>query len=108
MQHQNGPCGVLVAVQAWVIANLLDANKLNASCRPSEQDISQAICSILYKCKGKGSSISICTWENPSDANGVDTSVLELPVGEDGRDSEGLVTATVLGAIEQFQGPGGE
>jgi hypothetical protein len=107
MQTQNGPCGALVAFQAWLVCNLFDSGNLRPNCRPDETNIAEAICSILFQCKGSRSTISIYTWVNPRDTIGADVDVLELPVGSDGSDSRELVVASILSAIDQFTAPGG-
>jgi hypothetical protein len=104
-QVKNGPCGVLVAFQAIVIANLMNDGRLSPNVRPTDDDIVRAITDICFLCKGSRDTVSVCTWSDPVNGVGQSLEIIETPVGdEDGRDA---VTMIVLSVLDQFKAPGG-
>lgn len=104
-QRKNGPCGVLVAFQATVIANLIDGGRLVPSVRVTDEDIVQAICDIVMLCKDSQDSVSICTWADPVNGVGKALEVIEISVSGDDKDSVNMI---VFSVVDQFKSPGGE
>jgi hypothetical protein len=104
-QVKNGPCGVLVAFQATVIANLINSGRLSQNVRPTDEDLVQAITDICFLCKGSRDTVSVCTWSDPVNGVGQSLEVIETPVGDDdGRDAVSMIVFSVL---DQFKSPGG-
>jgi hypothetical protein len=103
-QLKNGPCGVLVAFQATVIANLMEAHRLVPNIRPTDEDIVQAIIDILLLNREGRDSVSVCTWSDPMHGVGSSLEIIEVPLSGDDRDSVAMIVFSVL---DQFKAPGG-
>ncbi len=84
VQAKNGPCGVLAAVQAVVIARASRANGFSSEYRASDNDLADALAAILAVCRtGESGPIRACTWEAKV---GEGVSVAELKSLDDARD----------------------
>jgi hypothetical protein len=105
-QLKNGPCGVLVAFQATVIANLIESHRLTPTVRPTDQDIVQAITDILLLTKERRDTVSVCTWSDPLHGVGSSLEVIEVPVGGDASDRDS-VAMIVFSVLDQYKAPGG-
>lgn len=102
-QHKNGPCGVLIAFQATVIANLIEQGRLNEDIRIHDDDVIQGIVDILLLCKGEKDQISICTWSDPINGVGKSLEIIELPTHE----GTGTISVVLESLLQQFYSPGG-
>eukprot|EP00949_MAST-11_sp_MAST-11-sp1_P004409 g4409.t1 len=59
VQGKNGPCGVLAALNAVLVANLMGKGVLSASYVPSKEDLADALCEIL-QAPARASNSSVC------------------------------------------------
>mmetsp|Transcript_7588 Transcript_7588/g.12263 ORF Transcript_7588/g.12263 Transcript_7588/m.12263 type:complete len:506 (+) Transcript_7588:249-1766(+) len=100
VQELNGPCGVLAAIHAMLIAQRLDASKEVCGKGFEEAEIASVLSRIIRQCGKDKDSLSVCLWEGENEdlcsrkvsANSVDAADVEQ---------------FVLANLAQFTAPGG-
>ena len=99
LQNRNGPCGVLAAYQGFLLAYLIDQQKLSPSYCPTPQDAAESVMQLLQTVAVSQSEtpkvVMFCTWCDPDGGVGGNVSIQEGGVSE------------LVPVISQYLSPGG-
>ena len=97
LQPKNGPCGVLAALHAVVVARALAAGQGAApDAEVSDAALAGALAAILQQCAGEGEPLRLPAW---ADAPGKAVTVDEVAAAE--------AEAALLARLDAFKAPGG-
>ena len=99
VQGKNGPCGVLAALNAHLVAHRLHGGApLDPGCQPAAADVARALAALMLPAAGAGADVSVATWATPG---GSGTDVVFTAVPQSGLD------AFLLEHMDDFTGRGG-